>query len=134
MERVHADGRALVYNGGEPSDVLCTMSRNHHDKKWLEMLCVFCKGLEEQARDGGEELFQPLPREFASLTVYRHGIDWENNKSAILDALSSARRTLKVLHGREIMAFSTDKHHRPGFEKPLLHALTLGVEHNIAND
>jgi len=109
-------------------------TRNDHDQEWLQMLCAFCKGMEEKVRDGCEELHQPLPRQFAQLTVYRHGIDWENNKSAIQDALGSARRTLKMLHDREIMAFSTDKHRRPSFEKPLLHALTLGVEHNIAND
>lgn len=102
-----------------------------NDKQWLNILSDFCDDLDANIRLGKPLDNVSIPEKYKDLDHYRKGIDAATNKEEIEIAFRKAKRAMKTLHDRKIIQFNSDTKHRPFYEKPLLHALTLAVEHGL---
>lgn len=106
------------------------MDAKCEDAIWLANLSKFCETLESSCES--KQLWDGvLPDQYQALNSYRMGIDRDMHEKDMRKILRSARGALKKLQDRQMISFTTDQKRRPFYEKPLLHALTLAVEHGL---
>jgi hypothetical protein len=124
------------------------MTRNYDENHstWLTKMKFFCEELELYLRGfsydessiafpkcvptnrGGE--FDHLC-EMSTQCVYVSGIDIDKHDIIIFEIQSMARRLLVEIGRYPTMAFLTGQRDIPFFEKPLLIAISLAVEHGM---